>query len=201
MSRFKAFTIVEMLVVVAIIAILATVMTISIGNSVVQSRDGKRMADITMIDKAIGLYAAEKRQFPQQDPCVSGAGANSKCIVGWQIIQGDGTSGIADDGAGGWKSSNTTLFKAALNTYLPNLPTDPKNQPVSVTDASGTNNVYYNYLYYSADRSTYYLRARLELPDAGNFGLKTCFGFLGSKSSAVTQATWTNAPVPGNGCI
>lgn len=202
--KFKAFTIVEMLVVVAIIAILATIMTISVGNSVVKSRDSKRMADIAMINKAVGLYAAENRQFPEMDSCTTDGTNTTACVQSWEIVQGDGTAGSVIVNQGPpivWGPGVTTKLISALKTYLPSLPTDPKNQTVAGPPA-----IYYNYLY-SSNQSTYYLRARLEIEDTGNFGtLKTCFGFSGAKNSAVTAtlSSWEDFLAgngPENGCV
>ena len=52
------------MVVIAIIGILATIVTVSLGGSQERSRDARRVADIKNIQVALGLYYADKLRFP-----------------------------------------------------------------------------------------------------------------------------------------
>ena len=56
MRRNKGFTIVELLVVCAIIATLATLVYVSIRNAQAQARDAKRISDMDTIGKAYQMY-------------------------------------------------------------------------------------------------------------------------------------------------
>lgn len=65
----RGFTIVELLVVVAIIAILASIVMASLLSSRAKSRDAKRLADIREFRSALELYYDQIQNFPP-----SGAG-------------------------------------------------------------------------------------------------------------------------------
>jgi prepilin-type N-terminal cleavage/methylation domain-containing protein len=61
----SGFTLVELLTVIAIIGILATVVTVGLGSSKAKGRDAIRMGDIASLSKAAELYFAEHSyQFP-----------------------------------------------------------------------------------------------------------------------------------------
>jgi prepilin-type N-terminal cleavage/methylation domain-containing protein len=55
--RLSAFTLIELIVVVAIVGILATVVVINISKAQGKAKDTKRVADLQSIDKAIQLEA------------------------------------------------------------------------------------------------------------------------------------------------
>ncbi len=62
--RKKAFTLVELLVVVAIIAILATSIMVGLGRSRVRARDIRRINDIKSVQAALEVYYAKNNQYP-----------------------------------------------------------------------------------------------------------------------------------------
>ncbi|MBM2820418.1 MAG: hypothetical protein HW405_178 [Candidatus Berkelbacteria bacterium] len=53
----KSFTLIEMLVVVSIIAILATIVIVAVQRSSLNARDGRREADVKSIQTALEQYA------------------------------------------------------------------------------------------------------------------------------------------------
>ena len=57
----KSFTLIEMLVVVSIIAILATIVIVAVQRSSLNARDGRRKADIKTLKNAIEQYANNNR--------------------------------------------------------------------------------------------------------------------------------------------
>jgi prepilin-type N-terminal cleavage/methylation domain-containing protein len=60
----KAFTLIELLIVVSIISILAVIIVIAIGNAESKSRDTKRKADLQAISSALEAYKSQKGVYP-----------------------------------------------------------------------------------------------------------------------------------------
>jgi len=60
----KGFTLVELLVVVAIIGLLVTMVVINIQNSKQKARDSRRVADINNIATALALYHNDNNVYP-----------------------------------------------------------------------------------------------------------------------------------------
>ncbi|MBI4032336.1 type II secretion system protein [Candidatus Berkelbacteria bacterium] len=60
----SGFTLVELLVVVFIIGLLASVVTISASSARAQSRDAKRKSDLQLVASALELYYAQERSYP-----------------------------------------------------------------------------------------------------------------------------------------
>lgn len=60
----KAFTIVELIVVIFIISILAGIIVVSLNSSRVSSRDTKRITDVKQLQAALELYQAKNKTYP-----------------------------------------------------------------------------------------------------------------------------------------
>lgn len=60
----KGFTIIELLVVSALIALLASIVFTAITGTRARSRDSRREVDIKEIQNAVNLYAVSNRVFP-----------------------------------------------------------------------------------------------------------------------------------------
>lgn len=76
MSNNKGFTLIEMLVVIAIIGLLSSVVVIGLGGARSKARDARRVADIRSIQSALevdytavgGYSSAIPSNAPQKDP-------------------------------------------------------------------------------------------------------------------------------------
>ena len=63
----KWFTLVELIIVVVIIAILATIAFLTLWDYPMQARDVKRLTDKNNIEKALEIYKAKKWEYPKFD--------------------------------------------------------------------------------------------------------------------------------------
>lgn len=60
----KGFTIIELMVSIAIIAILTALIIVSFSNIKAKNRDARRMEDLKSISNALNLYYSTAHQFP-----------------------------------------------------------------------------------------------------------------------------------------
>jgi len=100
MKSKKGFTLVELLVVIGIMSILATVVVVQINGSKERSRDSLRKADLLKIATALEFYRTDNKSYPSLDPSDT---TNLNTVM------------------------NSGLTAALVPTYLPAMPTDPKN--------------------------------------------------------------------------
>lgn len=101
-SKFrKGFTLIELMVVIAIIGILATVVVSSLNTARAKGRDTKRISDIHQIQNALELYYNTNGVYP-----AAGAGWSESSVI-----------------ASPW----TTVLEPLLTAYIPKLPLDPLN--------------------------------------------------------------------------
>lgn len=63
-SSARGFTFVEVMVVISVIAIIASVIWINFGQASAESRDAKRKADLTLLKNAIELYNQKYGRYP-----------------------------------------------------------------------------------------------------------------------------------------
>lgn len=104
----KGFTLVELLVVIAVISVLATIMVSVINPIPIQqkARDSQRVSDLSKVKVALENYFSDNRSYPTQ--------------AAWVVV---------DTGA--------TVSTALEPGYINSLPTDPK-QTGTLCSASGT---------------------------------------------------------------
>jgi prepilin-type N-terminal cleavage/methylation domain-containing protein len=60
----KAFTLIELLIVIAIFALIANLTMVSLDKARRETRDAKRMSDISQLRSALHLYSTEKLSYP-----------------------------------------------------------------------------------------------------------------------------------------
>jgi type II secretion system protein G len=133
MKAKKGFTLVELIVVMAIIGILATLGFSSYTNSINKSKDARRKADLRSIMTALQLYYNDNGQYPSL-----GCGIN--CFVK------SSTSGV------------TPWIPALTSNYIKSLPVDPVNNGTDPWSGGLT----YEYGNVSADGQSFDLVAQLE---------------------------------------
>ncbi len=66
-KRRSAFTLVELMVVVVIIGVLATVVTVSVGDYLVQGKQAAAKAEVAQMSNALSLYHTEFDRYPDND--------------------------------------------------------------------------------------------------------------------------------------
>lgn len=93
------FTVVELLIVIVVIAILATISIVAYNSIQQRARDAQRMSDIHQIAKAIELYRADNGNLPR--------------TAGWCTQISNTTNGYA------------AAFQGDIAPYMPRVPLDP----------------------------------------------------------------------------
>jgi prepilin-type N-terminal cleavage/methylation domain-containing protein len=88
MKKEKGFTLIELLIVIAIIAILATVVMTGLNGARMKARDAKRLNDIKQLQKALDLYSDTCGGYP---PLGNGAYVGIGVAGGLQTTTQTGT--------------------------------------------------------------------------------------------------------------
>lgn len=133
-AKIKGFTLVEVLVVISVIALLASVVLVAMNDTRMKSRDVKRKADLRVIRNALELYYDANGQYPQ--------------IAKWATSEAT----TYDNG------TKWALLRSALAPYISALPGDPRPMGTAGPWTNGN----YHYAYSSTSSSVYDLVAQLE---------------------------------------
>lgn len=106
-NKSAGFTLVELLVVVSIIGMLATLSTVSLNMAREKARDAKRKADTATVQLALYLYYDDNLRFPKTESM----------------------SPDPEEGAANWLDILTPNLNgtAASRTYMARVPLDPLN--------------------------------------------------------------------------
>lgn len=104
-SRNSGFTLMELLVVVAIIGMLASVVIANVGSARSQARDAQRQTDMKNIELALELYYDEHNEYP----CETASNCSN---------QSSGANGKLHQGAG-------VVNLLESEGYMDEVPTDP----------------------------------------------------------------------------
>lgn len=79
--RKEGFTLVELLVVVAIIGLLISISVINIRGTKQKGRDARRISDIKILQTGLALYYNDFRQYPVYDGFITGTDALSTTLI------------------------------------------------------------------------------------------------------------------------
>jgi type IV pilus assembly protein PilA len=157
MNERKGFTLIEILIVVAIIAILASIVLVGLGPTQQSGRDARRLSDLHEVQNGIELYYNACGYYPGTDsktPCTGYAAVTptggSAYVTLASILTGFGTLGVnsvPDDPTAGqhytYSAIPTTGSSYVLSAKLENANnsvfnsyTPPANAPAA-TDGDG----------------------------------------------------------------
>ena len=126
-TRRKGFSIIELIVVIAVIGILATIIIILVSSARTRGRDARRERDAHEIRTALGLYASDHDDYPTSNNpypiTITGQDDISQALV---------------------SSKNISV-----------MPTDPNGQPPNVytyTAENNGNSYVFRYCYETTDK-------------------------------------------------
>ena len=94
----KGFTLIEMLIVITIIALLASLILVGMGGARAKTRDSRRIADLHNVMNALELYYSSNSQYPQD-------------IVSWSDLE----TTLTDAGIGVSRIPNDPLSNTGSN--------------------------------------------------------------------------------------
>lgn len=165
--RRMGFTIIELLVVVAIIGVLATIVVISVTGAQEKSRDAKRIGDLKQIDHAIDLFYTDKNHLPGALSNFTIYAINENNYAGGDsCYTSDGTAIDSNGDPVSYTSGTCTSMYGGqcanigggLKTYIPDICSDygPKHTSTAYSDV-------YFYGFADSNKDTYHLGAQLEV--------------------------------------
>ncbi len=96
----KAFTLVELLVVLTIIAILVGALTAVVSGQRGSARDSRRLAEVDSLRKGLELYYTDREKYPKEE---------SWCCIGAEAGEDEAC----------------TNFASEMKSYFPIMPRDP----------------------------------------------------------------------------
>lgn len=164
----QGFTIVEILIVVVVIAILASVSVSAYSGVQQRSRDSRRVSDMNAIVKALEMYKVQTGSYP--------ATSTTNTIVSWEV-----------------SSINPDQFLSALKTsgVVTTIPVDPTN------NGTTTKSFLYRYYRYAAGtngcdpaRGAYYVLVVGKAESASGGQLESSPGFACSSKDWSTEGGW-----------
>jgi type II secretory pathway pseudopilin PulG len=103
---------VELIVVIAVMALLANILFTQVGGLVPKTRDSRRKSDVTSITIALNNFYAQKNRMPLNYSC-----GGAYCPAG-----GGDSLACENSPPGAWEASMTELVNAG---YLTQIPRDP----------------------------------------------------------------------------
>lgn len=80
-NKKRGFTIIELLLVTAIISIVASIVLVMLSSSKMRARDARRILEIEQITKALELYRADKGYYPEPAPSTQGCNWDENCYA------------------------------------------------------------------------------------------------------------------------
>lgn len=77
-KRFSGFTVVEIMIVVVVISIIASMTLVGFNQAQIDSRDRERVADVTALKSALTSFYRDNNEYPA--PCANGISCNGSLL-------------------------------------------------------------------------------------------------------------------------
>ena len=122
----RGFTLVEVLVVIAIIGVLSAITVVAYESALESSRDQQRKTDISTIANALNQYYLDNKSFPMTEVSTGGTPIFS---ASFQLD--------ANNRNGCNISNPSTYFGSLTPNYISSIPQDPKNKS-SISTLNGS---------------------------------------------------------------
>lgn len=125
MKKLKGFTLIELMVVMAILGVLVTIALVSFRSSQARGRDAQRKSDLKQMSNSLELFYSDYQKYPD-----SAAGVMLACS--YDPITGSGSP--CSWGAGSFTDGKTVYFKVVPKDptegfdYYYNIVDPPTNQ-------------------------------------------------------------------------
>ena len=146
-SSNQGFTLVELLVVVSVVSMLASVVLATVSPMRAQARDAKRKQEVHQIDLAIQSYIADNGRPPELSGCSAQVTLDASNVSGCVAVSTAGVdAGVDTPSKTAWQTLRTQL-----SPYMKNFPVDPCGS--NCTTANGTN---LGYVYLAPAAVQYY---------------------------------------------
>lgn len=113
----KAFTLVELIVVITILAILGTIGFLSIGGYSARARDSARTSDLAQLAKSLDLFTAAGNTLPQPDANLVTLTA-SGTVIGYQGYAGKNVLRVLDLGGRFQDPTDGQYYTYATNSTM-----------------------------------------------------------------------------------
>ena len=122
LRRYRAFTLVELLIVIVVLAVLAAIVIPKFADSGSRSKDSSLKSDLQVVRSAVDLFKTDTGAYPAALTDLTAATASPPAA--------------GKDATGATKAINASDYKGP---YLPNVPADPTNSTtLAYSVAAGT---------------------------------------------------------------
>lgn len=114
----RGYSLIELLVVVAILGVLAGIGTYTYGAAGARSRDNTRKTDLARISNALQQHYTDMRQYPNFDYMYNGTTGTRMYSAVWQLS--------ASAGPPSCQHTNSALIRRLTPVYIEKIPDDPR---------------------------------------------------------------------------
>ncbi len=128
MGKNKGFTLIEILIVVAIIGILASIILVGLGSFRSRGRDARRIADLHQVQNGLELYFTKNGSYPSDAAWANLTTTLKGAGIGVNAVPNDPTIG------------SNYIYAAASGGYVLAATLEDVNNPALTNDVDSTVN-------------------------------------------------------------